>query len=198
LTERSETDNWTSWRRKVDLDEYDERWRRMEAAGENPHGEADFVMAFQPARVLDGGCGTGRVGIELARRGVDVVGVDRDPDLLERARAKAPHGTWVLADLAELDLGRRFDVVVLAGNVVPYVESSRRPAAVGACAHHLHPGGRLVAGFQLRAGWPTLDEYDQWCASAGLVPGARYATWGRQPLAPPHTYVVTVHQRGGG
>jgi SAM-dependent methyltransferase len=191
-------DDWAGWRRQVDLDEYDERWRRMEAAGQNPHGEADFVCTFAPASVLDGGCGTGRVGIELAARGIEVVGVDRDHDLLERARAKAPHVRWHLADLAELDLGREFAVVVLAGNVVPYVESSRRPAAVAACAHHLLPGGRLVAGFQLRAGWPPLEEYDRWCADAGLVPDARYASWDKQPFEAPGTYVVAVHQRPEG
>ena len=55
---------------------YDERWRRMEAAGVNPHGEADFVFSYGPRSVLDAGCGTGRVAIELARRGLDVVGTD--------------------------------------------------------------------------------------------------------------------------
>ena len=91
---------WAQWRRQVDLDGYDERWARMAAAGENPHGEADLVCRFDPATVLDGGCGTGRVAIELARRGIDVVGVDLDTDMLARARAKAPELTWVEADLA--------------------------------------------------------------------------------------------------
>ena len=97
----------------------------MAAAGEAVHGEADFVAALGPATVLDAGCGTGRVGIELARRGIDVVGVDVDPDMLERARRRSADVTWVLADLATLDLGRTFDVVVLAGNVLPFVEPAR-------------------------------------------------------------------------
>ena len=58
--------------------------------------------------VLDAGCGTGRVAIELSRRGHDVVGVDVDEAMLEAARAKAPDLTWVQGDLADpgLDLGR--------------------------------------------------------------------------------------------
>src|SRR5919204_5229355 len=51
-------------------------------AGENVHGEADFVESFHPGSVLDAGCGTGRVAIELARRGIEVVGVDLDPGML--------------------------------------------------------------------------------------------------------------------
>ena len=46
---------------------YAERFDRLEASGASVHGEADFVAALHPASVLDAGCGTGRVGIELGR-----------------------------------------------------------------------------------------------------------------------------------
>lgn len=183
---------WAQWRRQVDPEDYDEQWARMAAAGQNPHGEADLVCRFEPTTVLDAGCGTGRVAIELAHRGIDVVGVDLDTDLLARARAKAPELTWVEADLAIMELGRTFDVVVLAGNVIPFVAPDRRAAAVAACARHLSPGGRLVAGFQLSSGWPGLDLYDGWCAGAGLEPEARFATWDAQPWTPGGDYAVTV------
>jgi SAM-dependent methyltransferase len=186
---------WSTWRARVDLGEYDERWARMEAAGENPHGEADLVCRYRPTSVLDAGCGTGRVAIELARRGLDVVGVDLDPDLLGRARAKAPELCWELADLADLDLGRTFDVVMMAGNVVGFVPAADRPTAVGSVAAHVAPGGRLVSGCQLRAGWPTVDEYDAWCSAAGLVLEDRFATWHGTPLGPSPDYSVAVHHR---
>ena len=89
----------------------------LAASGVHVHGEADFVTGLGPASVLDAGCGTGRVAIELARRGVEVVGVDADPSMVATALRLAPDLTWVTSDLADLDLGRRFDVVVLAGNV---------------------------------------------------------------------------------
>ena len=187
---------WAQRRRQVSPEDYDEQWARMAAAGQNPHGEADLVCRFDPATVLDGGCGTGRVAVELARRGIDVVGVDLDTDLLDRARAKAPELTWVEADLATMQLGRTFDVVVLAGNVIPFVAPERRGAAVAGCAHHLSPGGRLVAGFQLSSGWPTLDLYDRWCAEAGLETEARFATWDAQPWSPGGDYAVTVSRSG--
>ncbi|NMH91026.1 class I SAM-dependent methyltransferase [Pseudonocardia bannensis] len=165
----------------------------MAAAGQNPHGEADLVASYTPGSVLDGGCGTGRVATELARRGVAVAGVDNDPDMIAAARAKAPSLRWHVVGLAELDLGDRFDVVVLAGNVVPYMAAPDRAAAIGACARHLEPGGRLIAGFQLQPGWPTLGDYDGWCAAAGLEPEDRWATWDRAPYTD-GDYAVSVHR----
>ena len=190
--------DWSRWRRAQHSADYDERWRRIEAAGGNPHGEADFVSSYRPRSVLDGGCGTGRVAIELARRGVDVVGTDLDHDMVAAARAKAAELTWVLADLSELDLATEFEVVVLAGNVIPYVAAERRRPAVLACARHLAPGGRLIAGFQLQQGWPTLADYDAWCEHAGLVREARHATWERDPYTEPGSYAVSVHRRAAG
>jgi len=188
--------DWTAWRHRVDLDAYDRRWAQLAAAGHNPHGEADLVMSYRPGSVLDGGCGTGRVAIELARRGVEVLGVDADPDMIAAARAKAPDLSWIAVDLADLAHDDRFDVVVLAGNVVPYVAADRRAAMVAACARHLRPGGRLLAGFQLQPGWPTLADYDRWCATAELIPADRWATWDRAPYGG-GDYAVTVHALPG-
>lgn len=186
-------DDWHRWREEVDLDTYDDRWVRMAEDGENPHGEADLVAGHRPRSVLDGGCGTGRLAIELARRGIAVLGVDADPDMIAAARAKAPGLEWVRTDLADLDRPERFDVVALAGNVVPYVAPERRSAAVAACARHLAPGGRLIAGFQLQDGWPTLAEYDGWCAAAGLRRAAVFAAWDREPYRG-GDYAVAVHR----
>jgi SAM-dependent methyltransferase len=188
--------DWSSWRAKFDIDTYDERWQRLAARGGNPHGEADLIAAYAPRTVLDAGCGTGRLAIELARRGVEVLGVDVDPDMIAAARAKAPELEWLAADLAELDRPQRFDVVALAGNVVPYVPADRRPAAVAACARHLVPGGRLVAGFGMQPGWPTVADYDAWCVAAGLQLEDRYATWERAPYQG-GDYVVSVHRVAG-
>ncbi|MFP5319928.1 MAG: class I SAM-dependent methyltransferase [Acidimicrobiia bacterium] len=170
----------------------------MQARGENVHGEADFVTSLElprpPASVLDAGCGTGRVAAELARRGLDVVGVDVDPAMLAQARAKAPDLAWVEADLAELDLGRTFDAVVLAGNVMIYVQPGTEGAVVAAMARHLAPGGALVAGFQLEAGRLDLAAYDAHAQAAGLTRAERWATWDRRPFAGGN-YAVSVHRR---
>jgi SAM-dependent methyltransferase len=186
-------EDWSGWREAVDLADYDRRWARMAAAGQNPHGEADFVCRYSPLRVLDAGCGTGRVGIELARRGLTVAGVDAEPDMIDAARAKAPELDWTCVDLAVFDPPNRFDVVVLAGNVIPYVAAGSRAGAVAACARALAPGGRLIAGFSLRPGWPTVADYDGWCVRAGLLPEDTFATWDGEPYAG-GDYLLAVHR----
>lgn len=114
----SVSSRWSQWRASTDLDEYYSRWRRLEATGQPIHGEADLIESLHPWSVLDAGCGMGRVAIELARRGIDVVGVDLDDDLLAFARRSQPALTWLHADLATMRLDRRFDVVAMPGNLV--------------------------------------------------------------------------------
>ena len=89
-------------------EQYAERFRAMAARGEDVHGEATFVAGLvdPPARVLDAGCGTGRVAIRLAELGYDVVGVDVDASMLLQAREEAPELDWRVGDLADLDTGR--------------------------------------------------------------------------------------------
>jgi SAM-dependent methyltransferase len=176
---------------------YDRRWEEAAAAGQNIHGEADFVEQLGRTSVLDAGCGTGRVAIELARREMDVVGVDVDASMLERARAKDPALTWVHADLAGVDLGRTFDVVVMAGNVMIFLAPGTEAKVVANLARHLAPAGALVAGFSLEPGRLDLATYDAHAGAAGLVLVERWATWDRQPFAGDN-YAVSVHRRPGG
>ena len=173
---------------------YDKRWEDAAAAGRNIHGEADLVERLGPASVLDAGCGTGRVAIELAARGIDVAGVDVDAAMLARAREKAPHLTWVHADLAEVDLGRTFDVVVMAGNVMIFLAPGTEAQVVANLARHVAPGGSLVAGFSLEPGRLDLATYDAHAGAAGLVLADRWATWDEQPFAGGE-YAVSVHRR---
>jgi len=174
--------------------DYDERWSRMAAAGVSVHGEADFICTLEPSSVLDAGCGTGRVAIELAARGIDVAGVDLDRPMLEQARAKAPRLVWVEADLLHVDLGRRFDVVAMPGNVMIFVQQGTEAAVVANMVRHLEPGGALVTGFELGRSY-DVDQFDDDCRAAGLVREARYATWDADPWHPGGDYAVSVHRR---
>lgn len=166
----------------------------MEERGENPHGEVDFVQRYQPASVLDAGCGTGRVAIELARRELDVVGTDLDASMLATALAKAPELTWVESDLAALNLARTFDAVVMAGNIILFVQPGTEAAVVAGAARHVGEGGHLIAGFSLGRG-VTADEWDQWCSEAGLRPLERFATWTADPWTEESDYLVAVATR---
>ena len=176
-----------------DGDDYQRRFDELASSGVDVHGEATFVMRWSPGSVLDAGCGTGRVAIELARRGVEVVGVDVDASMLDTARANGPDVEWHRHDLTSLDLGRTFDVVVLAGNVPLFTPPGTHRALVGGCTRHVATDGVLIAGFQLDREY-GIEAYDADCAAAGLELAERFSTWAGDPFAPSDTYAVSVHR----
>ena len=175
-----------------DGDEYQARFDRLAASGTDVHGEATFVRAYDPRSVLDAGCGTGRVAVELARHGIEVVGVDVDASMLATARRLDPGIEWVEASLTDLDLGRTFDLVVMAGNVPLFTPPGTHEALVAGVARHVAPGGRLIAGFSLDRGY-GVDAYDHQAQLAGLVLAERFATWDRAPWIDGGDYAVSVH-----
>ncbi len=177
-------------------DAYDATYERRAAEGENVHGEADFIESLGVASVLDAGCGTGRVGRELARRGMDVVGVDIDPGMLAVARRTAPGITCHLADLATVQLARSFDAIVMAGNVMIFLAPGSERAVVENMARHLREDGLLVAGFQISAGRLSLRRYDEMAANAGLTLSERWSTWHKDEWNDGHAYAVSVHRWG--
>jgi SAM-dependent methyltransferase len=174
---------------------YDERFAQLAAAGHDVHGEAHFVASLEASSVLDAGCGTGRVALELARRGLDVVGVDVDETMLAVARARRPDLTWVTSDLVEVDLGRTFDAVVMAGNVMIFLAPGTEDAVLANMARHLKPDGLLIAGFSLAPGRLTLDSYDALAAARSLELVERWSTWDRRPFVAGGDYAVSVHRR---
>jgi 2-polyprenyl-3-methyl-5-hydroxy-6-metoxy-1,4-benzoquinol methylase len=171
----------------------------LQASGQSPHGEADFIESFHPTSVLDAGCGMGRVAMELATRGIDVVGADLDDDLLTFARRSQPSIAWVHANLTTMQLGRRFTIVAMPGNVMIFCRPSDRSAIVGTAANHLEQGGLLVAGFDVeqRPDALTLAEYDAHCTSQHFELAERWATWDREPYRG-GAYAVSVHRLLGG
>ena len=140
------------------------------------------------------------VALELVRRGLEVVGVDLDASMLSTARGRGPGVEFVEADLAQLQLRRSFDVVLMAGNVLLFTPQGTERAVVLGCARHLGPDGALVVGFQTDRGY-RLADYDDDCERAGLVLAERWATWDREELpepTPEHpatSYAVSVHRR---
>jgi SAM-dependent methyltransferase len=185
---RATLDTVTRWHG----DDYQRRFDELASSGVDVHGEATFVVGRTPTTVLDAGCGTGRVAIELARRGIAVVGVDVDRSMLETARANGPGIEWHEHDLTTLDLGRVFDVVLLAGNVPLFAAPGSQRALVAGCARHIDSEGEMVTGFQLGRGY-ELDTYDDDCRAAGLALRERYSTWAADPFPAGADYAVSVH-----
>jgi SAM-dependent methyltransferase len=187
----------------VSSNDYDARFDAIARSGQDVHGEANFVAALGIASVLDAGCGTGRVAIELARCGLTVVGADRDANMLEAARRKAPHLEWHLEDLTRLHIPdparptqpRPFDAIVMAGNVMIFLTPGTEAAVIANMARHLKSGGLLIAGFQLQPGGLDLASYDAYAMRAGLALHGRWSTWDRQPWTSTSDYAVSVHRR---
>ncbi|MGO1201239.1 MAG: class I SAM-dependent methyltransferase [Brachybacterium sp.] len=163
---------------------YAERWQRLEAAGQDIHGEARLLdaMAGRGARVLDAGCGSGRLGGYLARAGHTVTGVDLDPHLIEVARADHPGARWEVGNLAALELPERFDLVASAGNVLAFLSAAERRPALARLAAHLAPAGRLVVGFGLDRGY-ALEDFEADARAAGLTLAQRFGTWDLRPAS---------------
>ncbi len=175
---------------------YDAPYRARAAAGEDVHGEANAVQALQstqPFSVLDAGCGTGRIAIELARRGMNIVGVDLDARMLNQAREQAPDLDWRLDDLTTIDLGRTFDLILLAGNVMLFLTPGTEALVLRNMARHLAPTGMLVAGFQIGRTALGIAHYDAAATAAGLALRERWATWERAPWTATSSYAVSIH-----
>jgi SAM-dependent methyltransferase len=175
---------------------YDAAFRELAAAGVDVHGEAAYVATLVPpgARVLDAGCGTGRVAIELARRGYDVTGVDSDASMLDVARVNAPELDWRLDDLATFSTQDRYDLAVMAGNVLIYLADGTHLGALRRVEACLRPGGLLVCGW--RTDELAVQEYDRWAAAAGLSPVVRHGTWQGDPWREGAGWCVAVDRAG--
>lgn len=203
------SENWAATSSTFDGEAYATRVAAIAATGKDMHGEARFCSALVVggARILDAGCGTGRVGARLAELGFDVAGTDVDASMLSVAQ-RIPGVRWHLADLVELDLlsvdppEAPFDLVVAAGNVFPFLAAGTGPRVLERLAAHLASGGFLVSGFGLdRAHLPgpaaivDIADYDAWCAAAGLELLSRHATWDGDAWSDSTGYAVSVHRR---
>lgn len=175
---------------------YRDRFRDLAAEGADLEGEARLVDALAPrgSRVLDAGCGAGRLGGTLHRRGHDVTGVDADEVLVAEARATRPGPTWLVADLLDVDLGATFDVVVSAGNVMVFLAPGTEQEVVANLARHVVDDGALVLGFRLDRHYGLAD-LDEHLAAAGFAVEQRFATWDLRPLTADADFAVTIARR---
>ena len=182
-------------------DNYVERFRTMAADGADLHGESRFVdaMVGRGARILDAGCGPGRVGGRLADLGHDVVGVDLDPVLIAAAEADHPEPMWLVDDLSTFDLAAdgietNFDVVVSAGNVMGFLDPTTRRQVLQRLGSVLADDGRLVVGFGTGGDYP-FGEFFADVEAVGLETELRLSTWDLRPFTADSEFLVAVLTR---
>ncbi len=177
---------------------YVQRFRTLAEQGMDLVGEARLVDAMLPrgSRVLDAGCGPGRVGAFLHEVGHQVVGVDADPLLVAAAEEDHPGPRWLVGDLAELDLPAQgiaepFDAIVCAGNVMAFLAVSTRREVLRRMRAHVAPDGRAAIGFGAGRGY----EFDDFLADARAVGWAEdllLSTWDLRPFTPDADFLVAV------
>lgn len=196
-----------AWLRKIAEDPahsqwYIQRFRDLAARGADLVGEARLIDAMVPrgARILDAGCGTGRVGGHLASAGHDVLGVDLDPELIAAARQDHPKSRWLVGDLTDLDLptlGIPADLhaVVCAGNVMTFVAPATRVEILRRFGAHVRADGRIVVGFGAGRGY-EFDAFLADAASAGLRADLLLSTWDLRPFTPSSDFLVVVLTTG--
>lgn len=191
---------------------YANRWRGFVREGRDIDGEARLVDAMAPrhARILDAGCGQGRVGGYLAKAGHRVVGVDVDAYLIDEAKRQFDGATWLVGDLAQLpqvlndglentpegDTTTTFDVIICPGNVLTFVATEDRLKVLQGFAEVLNPeGGRAIVGFGAGRGWDFAD-FENTVQEAGLKVAQRYSTWDLRPFDGESQFLVAVLERG--
>lgn len=212
MSEQTPQTRWARLTGGASGSDYAARFEALAATGQDMHGEASFCASLvpPPARILDAGCGTGRVAMRLHELGYHCLGVDADESMLAVAMEATVTGSppdWVLADLSTLDLDQHgipggFDLCVAAGNVIPLLAEGTLGRTVWALTAALRPGGLLVTGFgldsvHLPGSCPvtTLEAYDDACAVAGLESLARHSTWQGTTFTENDGYAVSVHRR---
>jgi SAM-dependent methyltransferase len=120
-------------------------YARMTAMGEP---EIVHAAASPAARILELGCGTGRITHPLVALGHPVVAVDESPEMLAHVRG----AETVCARIEDLALDRRFDVVLLASHLINTDDIPTRTAFLAACWRHVADDGGVIIQ-QHAPGW---------------------------------------------
>lgn len=114
-----------------------------------------------PLEILDIGCGTGRLACHFAARGHRVTGVDPASGMLVIARSKPGGGTvtWIEGDATSLPADRKFDLIVMTGNVFQvFLGDAEIRATLAAAQRLLKADGRLVFGTRN----PAARDWESW------------------------------------
>lgn len=108
---------------------------------------AELLRRHNPrcSTILDVACGTGEHARRLAAQGFVVDGVDLDPLFVRIAEQKHPAGRFMVADMSDFDLGRRYDAVLCLFSSIGYLKTpDRLNRALKCFRNHLAVDGTIV------------------------------------------------------
>ncbi|WP_018295475.1 class I SAM-dependent DNA methyltransferase [Corynebacterium lubricantis] len=177
---------------------YAQRWENMIAQGHDIDGEARLIDAIAPhreSRILDAGCGQGRLGGYLAQRGHQVVGTDIDEILIGVAKEKYPEGTWYVGDLSADPIAENdFEVAVSAGNVMGFLDPAGREPALQHIYDALAEDGRFIVGFGAGRGW-GFDDFMDTARRVGFTAENVFESWDLKPLEEGSQFLVAFFRK---
>lgn len=189
---------------------YAARFARMHADGADIEGEARLADAIAPrgARILDAGCGMGRVGGTLRARGHEAYGVDLDAELLEQARRTYPDLPTMRSRIDDLSTDTlaaqgfptSYELIVCVGNVMILGVPGAERLMLTRLRDLLADGGRMLVGFHTDGTPPgsrvySIGEFDTDLAAAGLRCDVRLGTYELHPFTPAGNYGVHLLSR---
>ena len=132
--------------------------QRGRALIEKPWLDRFTAGLTEGSAILDLGCGMGEpIGRHLIDRALRVTGVDSSPSLIALCRARFPAEEWIVEDMRDLALGRRFDGLIAWHSFFHLSPEDQRPMFARFAAH-LRPGGRLM----FTSGWRHGEAIGSW------------------------------------
>lgn len=142
---------------------------------EKAKGVVELLSPKAGERILDLGCGTGRLTAEIAATGADVIGIDRSPEMISQAREQYPELHFEVADARHLRFERQFDAV-FSNAVLHWIVEPE--LVVCSVASALAPRGRFVAEFGGKGNVSgVIDAINKAYAKFGIDPGLADNTW---------------------
>jgi SAM-dependent methyltransferase len=176
--------------------------------------------AEQGEPVLELGCGTGRVTVPIAQAGVEIVGLDNAPAMLDVARRKAEAAgidiRWITDDMANFRLEQRFGLVIIPyRSFLHLLTEADQLACLSRVYEHLRPGGRFALNFfvppiaipgserplislnnrRMRLRYVSKEEMESLLERSGFEIEALYGGFNHEPFKESSTEMVWLARR---
>ena len=108
-----------------------------------------FYLSESAGRVLELGCGSGRLTITIAKIGLNIIGIDLSASMIAAARRKAESSEVSIdfrhADMCDFNLTERFDTILIPGNSLLHLHTNAElQRCLASVRRHLRPGGKFV------------------------------------------------------
>ena len=147
------------------------------------------------AALLELGCGSGQILAALTEVR-SLTGIDRSPQMLARAQARVPRARLIEADMADFDLGERFDAVICVFDTLNHLTDFARWCALfDRAAAHLRAGGLFVFDVNTVGQLARLAQSAPWTLEVMGATVTQHVEWIGDGRADWHVVIDEGHER---